>query len=80
MPTFDHFGELEAYLRRFTNFGGGPDYDFAGTLALTMALLNNLREHAVDAELETLSDSLTEEEKAFILRLGVHLPPRGGTR
>ena len=80
MPTFDRYEELQAYLRGFTNFGGDPlPYDFIGTVQLLLALLDNLRANALEAELEDIGESLSEEQTAFFLKLAEYLRRRDGT-
>ncbi len=64
------FEDLEAYLRGFVNFGGGPvPYDFGGALLLCLALLDNLRANHIDADLGDVAGYLSPEQKAFLLRL-----------
>jgi len=73
------FEELEKYLRGFVNFRGDPvEYDFGGVVALMLALLNNLRERALPAELEDLPETLTEAEAQFLLRLAEYVRRRRG--
>jgi hypothetical protein len=70
MPTFERYEELEEYLRSFANFLGDPvPYDFNGTLHLMLALLDNLRANALEAELEDIGEVLTNEQAAFFLKL-----------
>jgi hypothetical protein len=73
------YEDLERYLRHFVNISCDPvPYDFNGVVHLMLALLDNLREHALDAELEDLRDSLTEEQVEFFLRLADQLRQRQG--
>jgi len=72
--TFNRYEDLQAYLRRFINFGGDPvPYDFNGTVHLMLALLENLRDNALDAELEEIRGSFTDDQATFFLKLAKHL-------
>lgn len=81
MPKFDRYEDLQAYLRGFVQFGGDdPPYDFNGTVHLMLALLDNLRANALEAELEDIRGSFTDEQAAFFLKLAeyVRLPESTG--
>ena len=70
MPWTGRSEDLLAYLRQFVNFGGGPvDYDFHGVVHLMLASLDNLRHNALEAELEDIGGSLSDEQAAFFLKL-----------
>jgi hypothetical protein len=80
LPNLETFQDLEQYLREFVNFHGDPaPYDFSGSAALMLASLNNLREKALSAELESLPESLTDDEALFILQLADGVRRHGGT-
>jgi hypothetical protein len=66
---FGSFGELESYLREFTTWDRGEDFDFGAAIHLFGACLDCLRARALDAEIEALPDYLSEEQVAFIARL-----------
>jgi hypothetical protein len=73
------YEELEDYLRRFVNFGPDPvPYDFNGVVNLMLALLDNLRERALDAELREIGGSMTDEQAAFLRRLADCTRPPDG--
>jgi hypothetical protein len=74
LPTFDRYEDLQAYLRGFVQFGGDdPPYDFNGTVHLMLALLDNLRANALEAELEDIRGSFTDEQAAFFLKLAEYV-------
>ena len=74
MPWHGTYEELRDYLRGFINFGGDPvPYDFNGVVHLVLALLDNLRENALEAELADIRESMTDEQAAFLLRLAEHV-------
>ena len=67
------FDDLERYLREFTNFSGDPvPYDFNGAFHLFLAILDNLANNSVDADIEDLREDrpwLTEKQLAFLRKL-----------
>ena len=74
MPTFDRYEELQAYLRGFVQFGGDdPPYDFNGIVHLMLALLDNLRSNALEADLEDVRGSFTDDQAAFFLKLAEYV-------
>ena len=77
LPTLNTFEQVEAYLREFSNFGGGPPYDVVGVATLTLALLDNLRENALEVDIENLAETVTDEQAAFIVRFATHMRQRG---
>lgn len=68
------FEDLEQYLREFTNFSGDPvPYDFNGAFHLFLAVLDNLANHSLDADVEVLGEDrpwLTEKQLDFLRKLG----------
>jgi hypothetical protein len=84
LEGFDSYEALEAYLHGFANFGGDPvPYDFMGTLHLMLALLDNLRANALEAELKDVRDAFTDEQAEFFLKLAGYLqssPASGAER
>jgi hypothetical protein len=79
MPWTGSFEDLLAYLRQFVNVGGTPaDYDFNGGVHLMLAALDNLRRNALEAELEDIAESFSDEQAAFLLKLAERVR-RGGT-
>jgi hypothetical protein len=74
LPTLNSYEDLQAYLRGFINFHGGPvPYDFNGTVQLLLSLLDNLRANALEAELEDIRDSFTDEQAAFFLKVAEYV-------
>lgn len=67
------YEDLERYLREFTNFSGDPTpYDFNGAFHLLLAILDNLANRAMDADVEDLKQDrpwLTEKQRSFLQRL-----------
>ncbi len=77
MPWSGSYEELLAYLRQFVNVHGDPvPYDFNGVVDLMLATLDNLGHNALEAELEDMAESFSDEQAAFFLRLADYL--RGG--
>ncbi len=67
IKTYD---DLENYLKTFHSFGGDATiYDFNGIVHLLLALLDNLRKNALEAELEDMGDSMTKKQKDFWIKL-----------
>jgi hypothetical protein len=70
---FEHiatFTDLKTYLAEFTNWDDFPvPYAFNFVFALLAALLDNLRDNALEADLEMLPNYLTDEQKAFLNRV-----------
>lgn len=52
------YEDLVAYLRQFETWGEGGGYDFVGVVHLLGACLDNLGQHAIADELETIEDIL----------------------
>lgn len=74
MPWTGSYQDLLAYLRGFVNLGGGPvEYDFNGVVHLMLASLDNMRQNALEAELEDIGGSLSDEQAAFILKLADYI-------
>ena len=68
------FQDLEQYLRQFKNFSGDSTaYDFCGVFQLFLAVLDNLVNHSLDADVESLGEDgpcLTEKQRDFLRKLG----------
>ncbi len=74
MPWSGSYEDLLAYLRQFANSHGEPaPYDFNGVVHLMLATLDNLKDNALEAELEHIRGSFNDEQMAFLLRLEDHL-------
>ena len=70
MAWSGEFGELENYLRDFTNIGGDPPYDTNGILILMLALADNLRQcPSATADLPELAENINPEQAQFLERL-----------
>jgi hypothetical protein len=74
MPRAGSHAELLAHIRQFVNSAGEPaPYDFNGVVHLMLAALDNLSHNALEAELEDIGKSFSEEQAAFFLRLADHI-------
>ena len=65
----------EELLEAIKNFGDsqGP-YDFNGMVHLLLASLDNLRENALEAELEDMHGAFTDDQIRFWHKLTAYLP------
>lgn len=70
------FENLEKYLREFSNFSGDPvPFDFNGAFHLFLAVLDNLANNHLDADIESLGEFLpvfTQSQKQFLWKLNRH--------
>src|SRR5262249_1907307 len=64
------FEDLRAYLSRFTQWEGDWPYDHGGVMVLLAAVLDNLRQNALDEDLCRISPYLDDEQRSFLARLG----------
>lgn len=71
------FDDLKAYLATYTTWDGDHIHDFGGAFVLLGALLDNIRENTVDADLQSIQDYLTDEQKAFLSYLAALAEHRG---
>jgi hypothetical protein len=68
--TFASYEELEAYLREYRNGHGDPvPYDVVGVFHLLLALVDNLRENHIEADLEQFADGIEPEQLVFLEKL-----------
>ena len=67
--TIDSFEELVAYLLNWRSFGDPVVYDGVGMMELFCACIANMRRFSNDESITELGDSLTDDEKAFLLGL-----------
>jgi hypothetical protein len=67
--TVNSFEDLERLLASWSSFKDDEVYDTVGMWTLFLACLQNLRVHALGAELEDLADGLSEEQRAFLRQL-----------
>jgi LytS/YehU family sensor histidine kinase len=64
---------LEVFIR---NWGSNPQesqYDFSEVLAWLTACLENLKQYALEAELEDISEYLTAEQAKFIKKIAGYI-------
>jgi hypothetical protein len=72
---FGSFEELEQFLQNWRQWAwkvgdSWEEYDVGGAFVLFAACVENLRQFALDAELEDLViDRLTDDQRAFIKKL-----------
>ena len=64
--TFQSFEDLESLLKHWTSRYDNNVYDFGGMTSLLGACLDNLKEHALDAEIEEIKEYLTSEQYDFL--------------
>lgn len=69
MTTIKSYTELRELLRNFHSWGDESIYDFNGIFHLWLALLDNLQENALQAELEAINDSMTQSQREFLANL-----------
>ncbi|TWU11911.1 hypothetical protein CA54_07230 [Symmachiella macrocystis] len=67
--TLESFEQLESGLLNWRSFADDTVYDAAGMMALFCACLHNLDNYALLTELEDFSETLSQEERAFLNRL-----------
>lgn len=68
--TLAGYEELEAYLREYRNGHGAPvPYDVVGVFHLLLALVDNLRGHHIEADLEQFAEGIEPEQLAFLEKL-----------
>ena len=63
------YGELLDYLRNWRSPEDPQVYDFGGMVHLLTACLDNLRQLAVDGELEDIGNFLDDEQRLFLAKL-----------
>ena len=73
------YDDLVDFLRNWRSFHDPQVYDFGGIVHLLKACLDNLREFAVEGELEDLTNYFDADQKQFLQRLAeiVLLPEEG---
>lgn len=65
-----HYDELVGLVRTYNLGPDNPsDYDFNGVVHLMLAALDNLREHALEAELEDICYSMDDRQREFLQRV-----------
>ncbi len=66
LKTYDDLGQF------LTNWRSAEDpdvYDFGGIVHLWLACLDNIRQFAIEGELEDLGSYMSEEQRVFLLEL-----------
>ncbi|MCP4348642.1 MAG: hypothetical protein GY795_24445 [Desulfobacterales bacterium] len=64
------YDDLEEYLKTFRTFGGDTvTYDFNGIVHLILALTDNLMENSLEAELNDIGGSMTNEQREFWIKI-----------
>ena len=65
-----NFEEAIKFIRQYNL---GPDnpsyYDFNGVVHLMLAAIDNLRDHALEAELEDIGYSMTNDQRFFLMKI-----------
>ena len=68
------YDEFLDYLRGLKNWHGSEsDYDFVGITHIMLSSLENLKQNALDAELEDIGECFDEEQKDFFLKIARYL-------
>lgn len=61
---------MRAYIRQYNIDINNPcAYDFNGVVHLLLAALDNLREHALEEELESIGHTMTNEQRFFLKKI-----------
>jgi hypothetical protein len=68
MPWYHGYTELETCLRTYS-VEAGMQYDFVGVTHLMLACLDNLRQFALEADLERFPECIDNEQRAFLRKL-----------
>lgn len=67
--NIEDLGDLAQRLRNWRTFSHDEAYDYGGLVQLLIACLDNLREMAVEGELEDITNFLDDEQKEFLQTL-----------
>lgn len=76
MRHFASYEELEAFLHEWISWEGDM-YDFGGVVGLLEACLANIRERALEGDLEEFADRLAPENRATLVLLARLVMQRG---
>jgi hypothetical protein len=68
MHRFDYDSVID-FVRKWSTDPQNPPYDFNGTVHLMLAALDNLREHAMEHELEDIGQSMTDDQRFFLKKI-----------
>lgn len=63
------FDDLKRFLANYTSWDNGHALDSGGLFILLGAILNNLRENAIDADLRMINGYLEDDQKKLLYRL-----------
>ncbi len=64
------YEDLELFLKHWSNaLGDTVPYDFNGLLHLILAGIDNLKKHHIEADLESYSYAITDEQAMFLQKL-----------
>lgn len=77
MISISDYPELQRVLREYRTWppsADDPTFDVVGIGQLLVACLENLREHHVEADLAALATLLTDEQRAFLIRVATAKP------
>ena len=57
------------FIRTWSIDSENPPYDFNGVVHLMLAALDNIREHALEHELEDIGRSMTDDQRFFLKKI-----------
>ncbi|MEZ6133822.1 MAG: hypothetical protein R3C53_02820 [Pirellulaceae bacterium] len=57
------------FIRTWGTDSQNPPYDFNGVVHLMLAALDNIREHALENELDDIGYSMTDEQRFFLKKI-----------
>ena len=63
------YGDLKEFLKNWKSLEDEDIYDFGGIVHLWLACLDNIRNYAVEGELEDLGTFMLKEQREFLLLL-----------
>ena len=64
--TYDSVTE---FIQTWSTDPQNPPYDFNGTVHLMLAALDNIRENAMEHELEDIGHSMTDDQRFFLEKI-----------
>ncbi len=64
-----NFGDLLDYFREWRSMGNPDAYDFGGIVHVMLACLDNIREYAIEGEIEDIGVYMTKDQVAFLKRI-----------
>lgn len=57
------------FIRTWSIDPQNPPYDFNGVVHLMLAALNNMREHAMESELEDIGRAMTDDQRLYLKKI-----------